>query len=113
MLAKRRCPHTGIINYFIEPDPFMAIGSISETARSKVCIWRCYIGEEVAGLSADMESAEVHLAELLLSEIGDPPIPGRTRLRPEALAANPLRARTISLRKGLTRLHARGALPCR
>jgi hypothetical protein len=113
MLAKRRCPHTGIINYFIEPEPFLAIGSISETARSEAFIWRCYIGEEAAGLSADIESAETHLAGVLLSEIGDPSIPGRTRGRPEALAVDPLRARTVSLRKGLSRLHVRGALPCR
>jgi hypothetical protein len=118
MLAKRRCPHTGIINFFLEPEPFMAVGSISETARSKGYIWRSYIGEEAAGLSADMASAEARLARLLASAIVDRPIPRRTGSRLEAPEADPPRASSgpsssIVRAGGLTPLAVRGALPCR
>lgn len=83
MLAKRRCPHTGIVNFFFEPERFLAVGSIAETARPKGYIWRSYVGKEAVGLSAEMASAEACLAGLLLSAIGDPPIPRRTGSGPE------------------------------
>jgi hypothetical protein len=72
MLAKRRCPYTGIVNYYCDLEPFMAVGSITETAQSRGCVWRSYIGEEAAGMSANMASAERRLAGLLLSAIGNP-----------------------------------------
>ncbi len=72
MLAKRRCPHTGIVNFFSDVEPFVAVGSITETAGSGGWVWRSYIGEEAAGLSADMVSAEIRLARLLRSAIADP-----------------------------------------
>jgi hypothetical protein len=71
VLAKRRCPHTGIVNFFCDVEPFLAVGSITKVAHSQGCVWRSYIGEEEAGLSADMATAELRLAGLLLSEIGN------------------------------------------
>jgi hypothetical protein len=110
MFAKRRCPHTGVVNFFLEPERFLAVGSISETARSRGYIWRSYIGEEAAGLSADMASAEARLAGLLASAIVDRPTPRRTGSRLGEPEADPPRA---SRPGGLTRLAVRGALPCR
>ncbi len=81
MLAKRRCPHTGIVNFFSDVEPFVAVGSITETAGSGGWVWRSYIGEEAAGLSADMVSAELRLAGLLLSEIGSPSRTSRPGIR--------------------------------
>lgn len=72
MLAKKRCPHTGIVNFFCDPEPFMAVGSIAETGGSGACIWRCYIGEEARGLSANMASAEARLATVILSAVDAP-----------------------------------------
>jgi hypothetical protein len=71
VFAKRRCPHTGIVNFFCNGEPFLAVGSITETSQSRGCVWRSYIGEEETGLSADMATAELRLAGLLLSEIGN------------------------------------------
>lgn len=72
MLAKKRCPHTGIVNFFFDPEPFMAVGSIAKTGGSRACVWRCYIGEEAGGLSANMASAEARLASVILSAVDAP-----------------------------------------
>lgn len=69
MLAKKRCPHTGIVNFFCDPEPFMAVGSIAETGGSGACVWRCYIGNEAGGLSANMASAEARLERVILSAV--------------------------------------------
>jgi hypothetical protein len=72
MLAKRRCPHTGVVNFFWHREPFMAVGSITETGQSSGCVWRSYVGEEAAGVASDMASAERRLAGLLQSAIREP-----------------------------------------
>lgn len=67
MLSKKRCPHTGIVNFFCDPEPFMAVGSIAETNSSGCYVWRSYIGDEAGGLSPSMASAEALLARVVLS----------------------------------------------
>ena len=32
MITKRRCPHTGIVNFFSHSDPLLAVGSVSQLA---------------------------------------------------------------------------------
>ena len=71
MLAKKRCPHTGVVNFYCDVEPYLAVGSITEAAQSNGCVWRSYIGEEATGLSADMASAELRLSGLLQSAIGN------------------------------------------
>lgn len=96
MLAKKRCPHTGIVNFFCDPEPFMAVGSIAETGGSRAYVWRSYIGKEAGGLSADMASAEARLARVILSAIDAPTVaasPQRAR-RPLLVAAGQCRRRT-------------------
>ena len=44
MVTKRRCPHTGIVNFFIKADLLLAVGSVQE-----------------AGVAADISLAEAHL----------------------------------------------------
>lgn len=61
MLHKRRCPHTGITNYFTSANPYVAVGSVTETDTPSRFAWRCYIDDEAGGLSADMAKAEAHL----------------------------------------------------
>jgi hypothetical protein len=72
VLAKRRCPHTGIVNFYCDPEPFMAVGSIAQSGGSNACVWRSYIGEEAGGLSSDMASAEARLATVVLAAIAKP-----------------------------------------
>lgn len=84
MLAKRRCPHTGVLNFFCDREPFLAVGSITRAVQSKGCIWRSYVGNEAVGLSADMASAEARLTNLLLIATGDNTAGGAVHRRARA-----------------------------
>jgi hypothetical protein len=58
MLSKRRCPHTGVVNYFFAADPHLAVGSVVKREPSGY-LWRCYTEPcEAAGSAADMRTAE-------------------------------------------------------
>ena len=62
MLLRRRCPHTGVINYFSESDPLMSVGSVVEArAPQAEFAWRCYIDERACGIVADAALAETNL----------------------------------------------------
>jgi hypothetical protein len=63
MVTKRRCPYTGVVNFFSDEEPFIAVASIIEVG-SKTFIWRSYVGKEVVGLSGNIASAEMRLAQL-------------------------------------------------
>jgi hypothetical protein len=64
VLSKRRCPHTGVINFFFADDPYLAVGSVIKTEQS-VYLWRCYAEPyELAGTVADINTAERRVAEL-------------------------------------------------
>lgn len=69
MLSKRRCPHTGIVNYFTAANPYVAVGSVSETDVPSRFAWRCYIDAEAGGLSADMSIAEAHLRRAIAARV--------------------------------------------
>ena len=61
VLSKRRCPHTGIVNYYTEADPFMAVGSVAHTHGAPHYAWRCYLHEEAGGTASDLALAEALL----------------------------------------------------
>ena len=63
MLLRRRCPHTGVINYFSESDPLMSVGSVVVEARAPQAefAWRCYIDERACGIVPDAALAEANL----------------------------------------------------
>jgi hypothetical protein len=67
MLSKSRCPHTGVVNFFTKADPLLAVGSVAEAEAGARYVWRCYVGEEAAGLAADIKLAEAHLRQALAS----------------------------------------------
>ena len=59
MLSKQRCPHTGIVNYFTEADPFVSIASIVRAGNAKEFHWRLYdAARTISGIAADMRTAE-------------------------------------------------------
>jgi hypothetical protein len=64
MLSKLRCPHTGLVNFFTDVDPFMSVGSIIETAPSRY-MWRCHLVEHRCGVTTDPMTAEVNLRRAL------------------------------------------------
>ena len=63
MLLKRRCPHTGVVNFFSESDPLMSVGSVVVAAKAPQAefTWRCYIDERACGIVPDAALAEAHL----------------------------------------------------
>ncbi len=61
MLSKSRCPHTGVVNYFTDADPLLAVGSVAKARQPKGYAWHCYVGEEVGGLAPDLPHAEANL----------------------------------------------------
>ena len=64
MLSKRRCPHTGVVNFFFATDPHLAVGSIVK-AEGMGYFWRCYTDPcSGVGSAADMKTAEQRVADL-------------------------------------------------
>lgn len=66
MLSKRRCPHTGVVNFFLTSDPHLAVGSIVKVEGTGY-LWRCYTDPFAGvGSEADLKTAEQRVAELCL-----------------------------------------------
>lgn len=64
MLSKRRCPHTGVVNFFFAADPHFSVGSVVKAERSGY-LWRCYTDPCTStGAVADMKTAERRVAKL-------------------------------------------------
>jgi hypothetical protein len=64
MLAKRRCPHTGVVNFYFSADPHLAVGSVVEAAGSGY-LWRCYTDPCTGvGAAGDITTAERCVREL-------------------------------------------------
>ena len=61
MITKRRCPHTGIVNFFSKTDPLFPVGSVTQAAIPSSHVWRCYLDHQEAGVAADISVAEAHL----------------------------------------------------
>jgi hypothetical protein len=67
VISKQRCPFTGIVNFFASADPFIAIGSVSETVTPARYAWRCYFDDPVSGTAPDMAIAETELKRAIAS----------------------------------------------
>ena len=61
MITKRRCPHTGVVNFYEKTEPLLAIGSVTEGAEPARFIWRSYLDAPKAGVARDSTVAEVLL----------------------------------------------------
>lgn len=66
MISKRRCPHTGVVNFFAAADPLIAVGSVNETAPEQYA-WRCYLDDPAAGTAPDISLAEALLRRAIAS----------------------------------------------
>jgi hypothetical protein len=65
MISKRRCPHTGVVNFFIAAEPLIAVGSVSERAAPAHYDWHCYLDVPINGTAPDMAMAEAELKEAI------------------------------------------------
>lgn len=60
MLNRRHCPHTGVVNFFAEAEPFLSVGSVIRADGAAAPYhWRCYVGlEPGSGAALDLRTAE-------------------------------------------------------
>ena len=65
MITTKRCPHTGVVNFFVRADPYLAVGSVSQSvsqdANPRQFVWRCYLDGQGAGIADDLAIAEQNL----------------------------------------------------
>jgi hypothetical protein len=61
VIITKRCPHTGVLNFFVTADPLLAVGSVNRAPRTDTYIWRCYLDGQGAGTAADAAIAETNL----------------------------------------------------
>lgn len=59
MITKRRCPHTGVLNFYERAEPLLAIGSVTAGADSAHYVWRSYSDDQEAGVARDSAVAEI------------------------------------------------------
>src|SRR5262245_29681848 len=62
MLSKKRCPHTGVVNFFAD-DPHLPVGSAIKVGRRVGYHWRYYQDPgSAAGAAPSLKSAERQIA---------------------------------------------------
>jgi hypothetical protein len=61
VITKRRCPHTGIVNFYSKADPLLAVGSVSQASMPSHYVWRYYLHDQETGVAADISIAEAHV----------------------------------------------------
>jgi hypothetical protein len=79
MLSSKRCPYTGVVNFYAASDPHMAVGSIARCGTAIEVTdgftWRCYAGESLsAGHAPDLKTAERRLTNFyaMVATLPDP-----------------------------------------
>jgi len=65
VITKRRCPHTGVVNFYEKSEPLLAVGSVSAGAETAHYIWRSYLDDPKAGVARDFSVAETHLRDAI------------------------------------------------
>ena len=64
MLSKKRCRHTGVVNFFAD-DPHLAVGSAIKVQGGAGYHWRCYTDPcTAAGAAPDLQTAQHEIADL-------------------------------------------------
>ena len=70
MLLIKRCPHTGVVNFYEPSEPHLSIGSITKcgtSAAGDAYAWRYYgIEKTGAGRAPDVSAAEQSLRALVV-----------------------------------------------
>ena len=61
MITSKRCPHTGVVNFFVRADPYLAVGSVSQEANPRQFVWRCYLDGQGGGVADNLAIAEANL----------------------------------------------------
>jgi hypothetical protein len=61
VITKRRCPHTGVVNFYEKTEPLLALGSVSAGAEPAQYIWRTYSDDQESGVAPNILAAEALL----------------------------------------------------
>ena len=64
MLRERRCPHTGLINYYADDELLLPVASIMKEPQGRF-VWRFHIGDGEAGAARTHRAAESALRRVL------------------------------------------------
>ncbi|MEQ1647119.1 MAG: hypothetical protein ABL898_00915 [Hyphomicrobiaceae bacterium] len=73
MIVRKRCPHTGVVNFYFDSEPYLPVGSVSlcgTSAQNSSYTWRSY-GDDfdadalTAGRARDARTAERNLLDSL------------------------------------------------
>ncbi len=72
VLSKKRCPYTGVVNFYTAADPLLAVGSVTEAGASARFAWRCYLADEAGGLAPDISRAEAQLRQAIAERRAGP-----------------------------------------
>ncbi len=69
MIVRKRCPHTGVVNFYFDTEPYLPVGSVSlcgTSAQQSSYTWRSYTEDDAgAGRARDARTAEKTLLERL------------------------------------------------
>jgi hypothetical protein len=72
MLLKRHCPHTGIVNFYSDAEPYLSVGFVYSTAARTGFTWHYSDGADDAdGQAADLKTAEARLYRSYLESAND------------------------------------------
>jgi len=78
MLLVKRCPHTGVVNFFSEDEPFLAVASIARSnadAATEGFAWRCHAPDDSrSGFALDQSAAERQLLNNYATLLAQRPI---------------------------------------
>jgi hypothetical protein len=61
VITKRRCPHTGVVNFYEKGEPLLAVGSVSAGTEPAHYVWRSYSDDQKSGVARNSAVAEVLL----------------------------------------------------
>jgi hypothetical protein len=65
VITKRRCPHTGVVNFYERAEPLLAIGSVTAAAEPAHFVWRSYSDDQESGIAPNVAIAEAHLRDAI------------------------------------------------
>jgi hypothetical protein len=65
VITKRRCPHTGVVNFYDRAEPLLAVGSVTAGAKPTQYVWRSYKEDQEAGVARDISVAEASLRDAI------------------------------------------------
>jgi hypothetical protein len=76
-LSSKKCPVTGVVNFFDATDPYLSVGSVAKcgtAAKSQRYLWRVYEGgANASGYAPDLTTAkhEIEASYALFAESGE------------------------------------------